>query len=145
MPAVHAPPTVNFGVFAMAPLLYFHRVVLESGLMLACALPFALIASWLSSVRRWGLLLLVASLVVLDIALDDLPRVGVFRHLHWSWQESILSAAWPFLLVALVPGITLASIGVTSRLRPGWLKPSCEAGLLALAVPAVFFLDGSRK
>jgi membrane protease YdiL (CAAX protease family) len=113
--------------------------------MLACALPFMLIAAWRSHTRRWGLLLFVASLVVLDIGLDEIPRVGVFQHLHWSWQESILSTVWPFLLIALVPGISLASIGVTSRFRPGWLKPSILAGALALAVPAVFFLLGTRK
>jgi membrane protease YdiL (CAAX protease family) len=124
---------------------YLCRTGLQAGLMLACALPFVLIAAWRSRTRRWGLLLFVASLVVLDIALDEIPRAGVFRHLHWSWQESILSTGWPFLLAALVPGITLASIGVTSRFRPGWLKPSCVAGLLALAVPAVFFILGARK
>jgi uncharacterized protein len=124
---------------------YLCRVALESGLILACALPFTLIAAWRSRTRRWGLLLFVASLVVLDIALDEIPRIDGFQRLHWSWQESILSTAWPFLLVALVPGITLASIGVTARLRPGWLKPSCVAGFLALAVPAVFFLLGARK
>jgi membrane protease YdiL (CAAX protease family) len=48
-------------------------------------------------------------------------------------------------LVALVPGISLASMGVTSNLRPGWLKPSIVAGLVALAVPAVFFMLGARK
>jgi len=71
--------------------------------------------------------------------------VGIFQHLHWSRQESLLSTTWPFLLVALVPGISLASIGLTSRFRPGWLKPSMVAGLLALAVPTVFFLLGARK
>jgi CAAX protease family protein len=124
---------------------YLCRTGLQAGLMLACALPFALIAAWRSRTRRWGLLLFVASLVVLDIALDEIPRIGIFQRLHWSWQESILSTAWPFLLVAFVPGITLASIGVTSRLRPGWLKPSCIAGFLALAVPAVFFILGRHK
>ncbi|HYL10016.1 MAG TPA: CPBP family intramembrane glutamic endopeptidase [Candidatus Acidoferrales bacterium] len=124
---------------------YLCRTGLQAGLMLACALPLVLMAAWRSRPRRWGLLLFVASLVVLDIALDEIPRLGVFRHLHWSWQESILSTAWPFLLAALVPGITLGSIGVTSRFRPGWLKPSCAAGFLALAVPAVFFVLGARK
>jgi membrane protease YdiL (CAAX protease family) len=56
-----------------------------------------------------------------------------------------VSAAWPFLLVALVAGISLASIGVTSRFRPGWLKPSIVALLLAMAVPATFFILGARK
>jgi membrane protease YdiL (CAAX protease family) len=124
---------------------YLGRVALEAGLMLACALPFVLIAAWRSRARRWGLLLFVASLVVLDIALNEIPRMGAFQHLHWKWQECLLSTAWPFLLIALVPGISLASVGVTSRLRPGWLKPSILAGLLALAVPAVFFLLGARK
>lgn len=124
---------------------YLCRVALEAGLTLACALPFVSIAAWRSRTRRWGLLLFVASLVVLNLALDEIPRVGEFQHLYWSWQESLLSTVWPFLLVALVPGISLASIGVTSRFRPGWLNGSIVAGLLALAVPAVFFLLGARK
>ena len=124
---------------------YFCRVVLQAGLTLACVLPFVLIAVWHSRTRRWGLLLFVVSLVVLDVALTEIPRVDGFQHLHWSWQECILSAAWPFLLVALVPGISLASIGVASRFRPGWLKPSVVALLVAMAVPAVFFMLGARK
>ena len=124
---------------------YLCRVALEAGLMLACALPFVLTAAWQSRTRRWRLLLFVASLVVLNVGLTEIPRVDGFQHLHWSWQECLLSTAWPFLLVALVPGISLASIGVTSRLRPGWLKPSIVGLLLALAVPAVFFILGARK
>ena len=124
---------------------YLCRVVLQAGLTLACVLPFVLIAAWHSRTRRWSLLLFVASLVVLDVALGEIPRVDGFQHLHWSWQECILSTAWPFLLIALVPGISLVSVGVTSRFRPGWLKPSIVAGLLALAVPAVFFILGARK
>lgn len=72
-------------------------------------------------------------------------RVDGFQRHHWSWQESLLSSAWPFLVVALIPGISLASIGVTSHFRSGWLKPSIVAGLVALAVPAVFFVLGARK
>jgi membrane protease YdiL (CAAX protease family) len=124
---------------------YICRVALQTGLTLACVLPFVLIAVWRSRTRRWGLLLFLASLVILDVALIEIPRVDGFQQLHWSWQECILSTAWPFLLVALVPGISLASIGVTSRFRPGWLKPSLVAGLLALAVPAAFSLLGVRK
>lgn len=124
---------------------YLCRTGLEAGLMLACALPFVLIAAWRSRTRRWGLLLFVASLVVLDIALSEIPLVGVFRHLYWHWQECILETAWPFLLAALVPGITLASIGVTSRFRSGWLKDSCIALLPLLAIVAIFFTLGVRK
>jgi len=124
---------------------YLSRVALQSGLSLACALPVVLIAAWHSRTRRWSLLLFVASLVVLDVALVEIPRVDGFQRLHWSWQESLLSAAWPFLLVAVVPGVSLASIGVTSRFRPGWFNPSLVAGLFALGVPAVFFVLGVRK
>jgi membrane protease YdiL (CAAX protease family) len=77
--------------------------------------------------------------------LVEIPRVDGFQHLHWSWQECLLSTVWPFLLIALVPGISLVSVGVTSRFRPGWLKPSIVALLLALALPAVFFILGHRK
>ena len=124
---------------------YLCRVALQAGLILACVLPFVLIAAWRSRTRRWSLLLFVTSLVVLDVALGEIPRVDGFQHLHWSWQECILSTAWPFLLIALVPGISLVSVGVTSRFRPGWLKPSIVGLLLALAVPAVFFILGARK
>lgn len=124
---------------------YLERVALQAGLTLACALPFAGIAVWHSRTRRWGTLLVVAGLVVLDVALVEIPRIDGFQHLHWSWQEAALSAAWPFLVAALVPAISLASIGVTSRFRAGWLKPSIIALLIALAVPAVFFVLGARK
>jgi uncharacterized protein len=90
-------------------------------------------------------LLFVVSLVVLDVALTEIPRVDGFRHHHWSWQECLLSTAWPFLLIALVPGISLVSVGVASRFRPGWLKSSIVALLVALAVPALFFVLGARK
>jgi membrane protease YdiL (CAAX protease family) len=124
---------------------YLCRVALQAGLTLACVLPFVLIAVWHSRTRRWSLLLFVASLVVLDVALIEITRVDGFQHLHWSWQECILSAAWPFFLVTLVPGISLASIGVMSRFRAGWLRPSIVALLLAMAVPAIFFILGVRK
>ena len=120
-------------------------MLLEAGLTLACTLPFALIAAWRSQTRRWGLLGFVASLVVLDFALIEIPRVDGFQRHHWSWQECILSSALPFLVIALVPAISLASVGVTSRPSPGWLKPSIVAGLIAVAVPAVFFALGARK
>jgi membrane protease YdiL (CAAX protease family) len=124
---------------------YVERVGLQAGLTIACALPVVWIAARHSRTRQWGSLKFVAFLVVLDIALVDIPRVDGFRHLHWSWQESLLSSMWPFLAVALVPAISLASIGVTSRFRSGWLKPSTVALLLALAVPATFFIIGARK
>jgi membrane protease YdiL (CAAX protease family) len=124
---------------------YLEGVALQAGLTLALALPVLLIAIWHSRTRRWTLLLFVALLVVLQAAVLEIPRVDGFQHLHWSRQESLLSSAWPFLLVALVPWISLASIGVASRFRSGWLKPSIAAGLVALAVPAVFFVLGARK
>ncbi|HXY09656.1 MAG TPA: CPBP family intramembrane glutamic endopeptidase [Terriglobales bacterium] len=125
--------------------IYVHRVVLQAGLTLACTFPFVLVAAWQSRTHRWGLLLFVASLVVLDFALVEIPRVDGFQHHHWSWQESLLSSVWPFLVVAVVPWISLASIGVTSRFRSGWLRPSIVAGIVALAVPTVFFVLGARK
>jgi len=124
---------------------YLMRVALQAGLTLACVLPFVGIGVWHFRTRRWGLLLFVAFLVVLDVTLVEIPRVDGFQHLHWSWQESLLSSAWPFLLAALVPAISLTSIGVTSRFHSGWLKPSIVAGLVAIAVPAVFFAIGAHK
>jgi len=124
---------------------YMERVGLQAGLTLACAFPFAWIASRHSRTHRWGLLLFVASLVVLDIALLEIPRLDGFRHLHWSWQESLLTSIWPFLMVSLVPTITFACIGVAGAFHSGWLKPSIVALLAALSVPVVFFILGARK
>jgi hypothetical protein len=87
----------------------------------------------------------MAALMLLDVALLEVPPVGVFRHLHWSWQEGLLSTAWPLLIAAFVPSLSLAAIGVTSRLRQGWLRPCILALLIAIAVPTVFFLLGLRK
>jgi membrane protease YdiL (CAAX protease family) len=83
-------------------------------------------------------------LVILFNALIELPRVNGFQHLHWSWQAAILITALPLLVVSLTPGVTFASIGVTSSLKPGWLKPGIVALLIAAAAPAVFFILGSR-
>ena len=124
---------------------YLERVGLQAGLTLLCALPAVWIAARHSRTHRWGLLLFIAALVVLDVALVEIPRVDGFQHLHWSWQESLLSSIWPFILVALVPVISLVSIGVTSRLHEGWLKPSLVALAVAVAVPTLFFITGTRK
>jgi membrane protease YdiL (CAAX protease family) len=88
--------------------------------------------------------LLVGALIVVQDAVMGLPRVGPFQHLHWDWQAALLTAAWPLFLAGGLPGLSLASMGVTSSLTPGWFKPSLVALLIAGGVPAVFFLLGSR-
>lgn len=113
-------------------------------LMIACALPFGVAAVWQSRARNWRLLSLVAVLLFTQTAVTSLPRINGFAHLHWNWQGCLLSVVWVLVLVRLVPSVSLTSIGVTSRLRQGWLKPSVFALLIAVAVPAVFFALGSR-
>ena len=124
---------------------YICRVGIHSGLVIAVAMPVVLVAVWHSAERRWSLLVLTALLVVLHDALVFIPRLSVFEHLHWSWQESLLASIWPCVVTAIISAVSLRSIGVSTRLRPGWLKPSLIALLLAVAVPAVFFLLGARK
>lgn len=124
---------------------YVQRVALQAGLTLACAVPFVLLGGWSVRTRRWGQLAFIAALVVLDVALVEIPRFGIFRRLHWGWQEGLLATTWPFLFVAVVPGISLNTIGVASWFRAGWLRPCVVALLIAIAVPAVFFLLGLRK
>jgi uncharacterized protein len=123
---------------------YLVRVGLSAGLTLLCTLPFVLVALWFSRTRRWGLVLFVGSLVLLQNAVAELPRVNGFQHLHWSWQAALLTTALPLLVVLLTPAVSFASIGVTSSLTPGWLKPAIVALLIAAAVPAVFFILDAR-
>ena len=103
-----------------------------------------IVALWYSRTRLWGLVVLVGFLVILQNAVAELPRQNGFRHLHWSWQESLLTIALPLLVVSLTSGVSLASIGVTSSLKPGWVKPAIPALLIAVAVPAFFFILGVR-
>jgi membrane protease YdiL (CAAX protease family) len=123
---------------------YFAGVGLLTVLIIACALPFAVAGVWQSRARNWRLFSLVGVLLLTQTAVTSLPRINGFGHLHWNWQGSLLSVLWPLLLVRLAPEVSLTSIGVTARLRRGWLKPSIVALLIALAVPAVFFALGSR-
>jgi membrane protease YdiL (CAAX protease family) len=123
---------------------YLVSVSLSAGLTLLCALPLVLAALWHSRTRRWGLLVFVGSLVIFQNAVADLPRVNLFQHLHWQWQATLLTTAWLLFVVWLTPGISFASIGVTSSLKPGWFKPALVALVIAAAVPAVFFILGSR-
>ena len=123
---------------------YLLSVGLSAGLALLCTLPFVVVAVWRSRTRRWGPLSFVGSLVILQNAVAELPRVNGLQHLHWSWQAALLTTALPLLVASLTPGVSFASIGVTSSLKPGWLKPAIPALLIAAAVPAVFFVLGSR-
>ena len=123
---------------------YIASVGLTTCLMIACALPFGVAAVWQSRARNWRLFWLVGILLFTQTAVTDLPPIKAFAHLHWNWQGCLLSVAWVLLLVRLVPAVSLPSIGVTSKLRRGWLKPSIVALLIAMAVPAVFFALGSR-
>ena len=88
-------------------------------------------------------ILFVGSLVILFNAVEELPRVNGFQHLHWSWQAALLTTALTLLVVWLTPGLSFASIGVTSSLKPGWLKPGIVALLIAAAAPTVVFVHGS--
>src|ERR1035438_5854454 len=125
---------------------YLVSVGLTAGLTLLCGLPFVLVAFWHSRTRRWGLVLFVGCLVILQNAVTELPRVNGFRHLHWSWQAALLTTAGTFIVVWLTPAVSLASIGVTSRLEAGWLNtPTIVALSMALGVPVVFFLLGSDR
>ena len=89
---------------------YLVSVGLSAGLTLLCTLPFVLVVLWRSCSRRWGLVLFVGSLVILENAVAELPRVDGFQHLHWSWQAALLTTAWTLLVASLTPGVSFASI-----------------------------------
>jgi len=128
----------------MLPRTYLISVGLSAGLTLLCTLPFVLVALLHSRTWWWRLVLFVGALVILQNAVTELPRVNGFQHLHWSWQAALLTTAWPLLLMSLTPALSFASIGVTPSLTPGWWKPGIIALFIAVGVPAVFFILGSR-
>jgi membrane protease YdiL (CAAX protease family) len=117
---------------------------IQAAIALGLAAPFVLVGALHSRTRRWALLFAVAALVVLHFVLTGLPRVDGFRNDHWSWQESLLSIAWPIVLLLVAPGISSDLLGVTSRLRPGSLKPAIIAFAFVLMIPLVFLALGSR-
>jgi len=123
---------------------YLISVGLSAGLTLLCALPFVLVALWRTRTRTWHPIWFVASLVILQNAVAQLPRINFLERLHWSWQAALLTTALPLLVVWLSPSVSFSTIGVTSKLAPGWLKPAIPALLIAVVVPFVFFLLGSR-
>jgi len=118
---------------------------IQGGLALALAAPFVLAATLHSRTRRWRLLFATGFLVLLSFVLTRLPRVDGFRNHSWAWQETLLLIAFFFLLAVVTPGISLATFGVTSHLRPGSLKPAIPALALAVLIPFVFFALGARK
>ena len=118
---------------------------IQGGLALALAAPFVLVAVLHSRTRRWGLLVGAGLFVVLSFILTSLPRVNGFRNHHWAWQESLLLLGFSILLAVVGPGISLATFGVTSRLRPGSLKPAIPALGIAVLISVVFFALGSRR
>jgi hypothetical protein len=87
--------------------------------------------------HRWGLLSLIAALVIVQDAVGILPRMSELQHLQWGWQAALLTAAWPLVVAPWIPGLSFASMDVTSSLKPGWLKPSLVARLIAGGVPVL--------
>ena len=123
---------------------YVESVGLVTGLIIACALPFVVAGVWQTRARKWRWLSLAGILMLTQIAVTSIPPIDGFGRFHWSWQGALLSIVWPLLLVGLVPSVSLASIGVTSKFRPGWFTPSMSGLLIAVAVPSIFFALGSR-
>jgi hypothetical protein len=94
---------------------YLASVGLVTCLIIACALPFVVAAVWQTRARKWRMLWLIGVLLLVQTAVISLPPIEGLGHLHWHWQECLLSIAWPLLLVRFVPTVSLNSIGVTSH------------------------------
>lgn len=120
---------------------YLVRVGLEAGINLALVLPF-IVLGLLSRpvtrdvVRALGLFL---AFFVLDVAamfsfmvLEWVPFWG-----GWPWQYKLLDAAWPVLLIILIPTFTATRIGLQLSSRPGsWrVLGICCALYVLIAVP----------
>lgn len=121
------------------------RAGIETGMMLACATPIAVFAMRHMPSRRWGLLARLALFLLLDKLVLRFPHAGGFQGHYWNWQGKLLEILLVFVIVVLIPEISLESIGASSRLRPHWLKPAIVVFLITLALPTTFFFLGARE
>jgi hypothetical protein len=108
----------------------------SAGLNLAVALPVFVLAVKQAKPRRPWLLGLFAAVNILEWFVLMMPRHGPFVRLDWNWQGKLLEIAWPALLFFVVPGLTLAHLGLRVRPAPGSWKPLLLAGAAALGISA---------
>lgn len=104
------------------------------------AAPWIAIALWRSRQRRWWPLVAMLGIVAIDNFVLSLPRTGPFAGLAWSWQGKLLEIVLAIVSVAVTPGLTFDSIGVTAQLRPGWRAGLAAVVGVSLALPITFII-----
>src|SRR5579883_3357111 len=112
-------------------------------LWIASLLPLVLLAFRGAKPPAANRLAVVAGVIYLELACVMAPQTAWFRGLSWNWQGKILEVLWVLLLAAL-PGYSLARLGIRGRLSPGSAGPILCVVLGAVALPMVFWFQGMR-
>jgi len=120
------------------------RAFLISFVELAAVSPFVLLALRTSSIRKRGLLLVVAGLLVLEEACLLAPHLGFFASLQWNWQGKLLEILWTLLLGTLAPGVSLSQFGIAARPAKGSWRAILLVTVIALPFPIYAFVVGPR-
>jgi membrane protease YdiL (CAAX protease family) len=112
-------------------------------LWIASLLPLVLLAFRGAKPMAANRLAVAAAVIYLDLACVMAPRAAWFRGFSWNWQGKILEVLW-VLLLASVPGYSLARFGIRGRLAPRSVGPILCVALGAVALPMVFWFQGMR-
>ncbi len=112
-------------------------------LWIASLLPLVLLAFRGAKPPAANRLAVVGGVIYLELACVMAPQTAWFRGLSWNWQGKILEVLWVLLLAAL-PGYSLARLGIRGRLSPGSAGPILCVVLGAVALPMVFWFQGMR-
>ncbi len=121
--------------------------VLATGIMwLVLLMPVVFWAVWITSqAARIDVkhLTFVAVLVFVELASVMAPRFGVFSRLNWNWQGKLLEIAWVLLLTVL-PGYSLARLGLNVYWVPGSLPWLGTAAVIAVLLGLLPWMQGMR-
>src|SRR5579884_1844704 len=112
-------------------------------LWIASLLPLVLLAFRGAKPMAANRLAVAAAVIYLDLACVMAPRAAWFRGFSWNWQGKILEVLW-VLLLASVPGSSLARFGIRGRLAPRSVGPILCVALGAVVLFIVFWRQATR-
>lgn len=120
---------------------YLVRVGLEAGINLCLVLPFIALGLLGRPVTKAAVraLSLFTAFFLLDVGAMFSFMVAKWVPFWggWPWQYKLIDAAWPVLLIALIPTFTAKRLGLQRASRPGsWRALGiCCALFVVIAVP----------